>query len=233
VAAQVAHLPDEVAERVAGWQADSVLTAAVATDTANVIAVVAAMVTAIIALLAVGAVVWFFALARKGVARDEAARQRERGEDEAARRAEREADATVRATEIAAEREARAELRRAHAAIADAVKQIAENRTVTGRELFGVIDPEGAEKLRWVLELGSGSTFVLRNQGPGAVHGVAMDVNPLSGGLVSYIPEGELDLEDGEGHRIVMRATSGLPIPAQVWVTTREQPERLAVPVPE
>jgi len=150
VAAQVAHLPDEVAERVAGWQADSVLTAAVATDTANVIAVVAAMVTAIIALLAVGAVVWFFALARKGVARDEAARQRERGEDEAARRAEREADATVRATEIAAEREARAELRRAHAAIADAVKRIAENRTVTGRELFGVIDPEGAEKLRWV-----------------------------------------------------------------------------------
>jgi len=215
-----------------GWQADSVLTTAAA-DTANVIAVVAAVVTAVIALLAVGAVVWFFALARKGVARDEAARKRERDEDQAARRAEREADATVRATEIAAEREARAELLRSHAAIAEAVKQIAENRTVTGRDLFGVIDPEGAEKLRWVLELGSGSTFVLRNQGPGAVHGIAMDVSPLSGGLVSYIPEGELGLEVGEGHRIVMRGASGLPMPTQVWITTREQPERVAVPVPE
>lgn len=203
-----------------------------ASDTANVIAVVAAVVAVVAALLCVGAAVWFFALARKGVAKDEAARQGERDEDQAARRAEREADATVRATDIDAEREARAELVRAHAAIAEAAKQIAENRTVTGRELFGVIDPAGAEKLRWVLELGSGSTFVLRNQGPGAVHGVAMDVSPLSGGLVSYIPEGELDLEDGEGHRIVMRAASGLPIPAQVWITSREQPERVAVPVP-
>lgn len=204
-----------------------------ADDTSNVIAVVAAVLTAVIALLAVGAVIWFFVLARRASAADEAARQRERDADRAARVAEREADAAERASEIGAEREARAELVRAHAVIAEAAKKIAENRTVTGRDLFGVIDPEGAEKLRWVLEPGSGSTFVLRNQGPGAVHGVAMDVSPLAGGLVSYIPEGELDLEISEGHRIVMRDSSGLPIPPQVWVTTREQPERVAVPVPQ
>jgi len=216
---------------VADWQADRVLTVAAA-DTSDVVAVVAAVVTAVIALLAVGAVIWFFALARKAAAADEAARQHERDEDRAARVAEREADAAVRASEIAAEREARAELLRAHAVIADASKQIAENKTVTGRDLFGVIDPDGAEKLRWVLESGSGSTFVLRNQGPGPVHGVAMDVSPLAGGLVSYIPEGELDLEIGEGHRIVMRGAAGQPMPPQVWITTREQPQRVAVPVP-
>lgn len=203
-----------------------------AADSSDVVAVVAAVVTAVIALLAVGAVIWFFVLARRASAADAAVRERERDEDRAARRTERDADASVRAAEIAAERDARADLVRTHAAIADATRRIAENKTVTGRDLFGVIDPDGAEKLRWVLESGSGSTFVLRNLGPGAVHGVAMDVSPLTGGLVSYIPEGELDLEIGEGHRIVMRDASGLPIPPQVWITTREQPERVAVPVP-
>lgn len=219
-----------MADRGADWQADAVLIAAA--DTSNVVAVVAAVVTALIALLAVGAVMWFFALARKASAADAVARERERDEDRAARRAERETDAAALAVEIAAERAARADLLRAHAAIADATKRIAENKTVTGRDLFAIIDPDGAEKLRWVLESGSGSTFVLRNQGPGPVHGVAMDVSPLSGGLVSYIPGGELDLEIGEGHRIVMRGTSGLTMPPQVWITTREQPERVAVPVP-
>lgn len=218
-----------MADRVADWQADAVLTAAA--DTSNVTAVVAAVITAVIALLAVGAVIWFFVLARRASAADAAVRERERDEDRAARVAEREADAAALAVEIAAEQKARAELSRTHAAIAEATRQIAENKTVTGRDLFGVIDPAGAEKLRWVLEPGSSSTFVLRNQGPGAVHGVSMDVSPLSGGLVSYVPAGELDLEIGEGHRIVMRGASGLPIPPQVWVTTREQPERVAVPV--
>lgn len=220
-----------MADRVGGWQADRVLTAA--PDSSNVIAVVAAVVTVVIAALAAGAVVWFFVLARRTAAADEAARKRERDEDHTARRAERDADATARAAEIEAEREARAGLVRTHAALAAAARQIAENRTVTGRDLFGVIDPAGAEKLRWVLEAGSGSTFVLRNQGPGAVHGIAMDVSPLGGALVSYIPEGELDLEVGEGHRIVMRSASGSPLPTtQVWITTREQADRVAVPVP-
>ncbi len=203
-----------------------------AADTSSAIAVVAAVVTVVIAAMAAGAVVWFVVLARRTAAADEEARTRERGEDQAARLVEREADAAARTAEFDALHEAQAELLRSHEAIAEATRQIAENKTVTGRDLFGVIDPDGAEKLRWVLERGAGSTFVLRNQGPGAVHGVAMDVNPLSGGSVSYIPEGELTLEIGEGHRIVMRGASGLPIPPQVWITTREQPERVAVPVP-
>jgi len=220
-----------VADRAAGWQADGVFTAA-ATHTSNVIAVVAAVVAVVIAVLTIGAVLWFFTTARRAAAADVAARQRERDEDRAARAAEREADATRRAGDVAADLDARAELVRAHAAIAAAAKQLTENKNVSGRDLFAVIDPDGAEKLRWVVEPGTGSTFVLRNQGPGAVHGVALDVSPLAGGLVSYIPEGELDLEIGEGHRIVMRGAAGTPVPPQIWITTREQPERVAVPVP-